>query len=50
MPAKRLQQHVENWTAAEKDELRPQLIAEKKRLRELATAPKNTTGVRNASE
>ncbi len=36
MPANRLQQYVAKWTDAEKEELRPQLIAEKKRLRELA--------------
>lgn len=35
MPSDRLAQHVAKWDEAAKDELRPRLIAEKKRLREM---------------
>lgn len=40
MPANRLLQYVAKWTDSEKEELRPQLIAEKQRLRNLALPTK----------
>lgn len=46
MPANRMEPYAAKLTASEKDQLRPLLIAEKKRLRELAKS-KSLTGVRN---